>query len=247
MSDAVWSRLADAFPADAVAWVPVEVDDAGEEVRVVPRLAPESLRARFDEAAGVAGWSVAYAALDGGAIACHLSVAGATKGAVAPPALVGGAAATAAAALAAAAELCGARPPFAPGASAWVACDPETRLPLHPPDLAPERPGAPAVRRPDVATPEAPAAASATAAPASAPTHADAAPPVEKPAGQQMIDRLVERLKLEGQGLAAARLLVRYGGYGKDPDAARELYAQLRALLRAAPVAAGGRPDAGAA
>jgi hypothetical protein len=55
-----------------------------------------------------------------------------------------------------------------------------------------------------------------------------------------MIDRLVERLKDEGQGLAAARLLVRYGGYGKDPDAARELYAQLRELLRSAPAASGG-------
>jgi hypothetical protein len=46
-----------------------------------------------------------------------------------------------------------------------------------------------------------------------------------------MIDRLVERLKEEGQGLAAARLLVKHGGYGNDPAAARELYAQLRALL----------------
>jgi hypothetical protein len=58
------------------------------------------------------------------------------------------------------------------------------------------------------------------------------APVAEKPTGQQMIDRLVDRLKVEGQGLAAARLLVRYGGYGKDPDTARELYAQLRVLLR---------------
>jgi len=50
--------------------------------------------------------------------------------------------------------------------------------------------------------------------------------------GLRMIDRLVERLKDEGQGLAAARLLVRFGGYGKDPEAARELYGALRALLK---------------
>jgi hypothetical protein len=63
--------------------------------------------------------------------------------------------------------------------------------------------------------------------------------PAAKPTGQQMIDRLVERLKGEGQGLAAARLLVKHGGYGKDPEAARELYAQLRELLLAAPAAEG--------
>jgi hypothetical protein len=48
----------------------------------------------------------------------------------------------------------------------------------------------------------------------------------------QLIDRLLARLRDEGQGLAAARLVVRYGGYGKDPEAARELYGELRALLK---------------
>ena len=62
-----------------------------------------------------------------------------------------------------------------------------------------------------------------------------------------MIDRLVDRLKDEGQGLAAARLLVRYGGYGKDPDTARELYAQLRVLLRGEAAAAGGAASGGPA
>lgn len=51
-----------------------------------------------------------------------------------------------------------------------------------------------------------------------------------------MIDRLIERLKAEGQGLAAARILVKHGGYGKDPQAARELYGELRDLLRAGSV-----------
>jgi hypothetical protein len=52
-----------------------------------------------------------------------------------------------------------------------------------------------------------------------------------KPEGQQAIDRLVERLRAEGNGLETARLLVRYGGYGSDPQAARELYGKLRELL----------------
>ena len=52
-----------------------------------------------------------------------------------------------------------------------------------------------------------------------------------KPAGQQAIDRLVERLGGEGKGLEVAKLVTRYGGYGDDPEAAKELYSQLRALL----------------
>lgn len=57
-------------------------------------------------------------------------------------------------------------------------------------------------------------------------------PPLsEKPAGQQAIDRLVERLRQEGKGLEAAKLVMNYGGYGEDAEAARELYSKLRALL----------------
>lgn len=52
-----------------------------------------------------------------------------------------------------------------------------------------------------------------------------------KPDGHQVIDRLVERLREEGLGADAARLVTSYGGYGGDPDASRELYAKLRALL----------------
>ena len=46
-----------------------------------------------------------------------------------------------------------------------------------------------------------------------------------------MIDRLIDRLRDRGLGLQAARILVRHGGYGKDPRAARELYGELRQLL----------------
>jgi hypothetical protein len=54
----------------------------------------------------------------------------------------------------------------------------------------------------------------------------------EKPAGQQAIDKLIERLREQGQGLEAAKLLIRYGGYGQNPEAARELYSKLRDLLK---------------
>ncbi len=254
MSDAVWPRLAAPFGGEAVAWVPVEVADAGDEVRVVALVAGDALRERFDRTVGIGGWGVAYAPLDAGAIACHVTVAGVTKGAVAAAALAGGPAATAEVAFARAAELFGLRAPLPSGAAGWVPCDPETLQPLHLPevDLASSAPGAgegatvagPAVApEPSAAKPTAVGVASGTSeAPAAA-----VQPPAEKPTGQQMIDRLVDRLKDEGQGLAAARLLVRYGGYGKDPDTARELYAQLRVLLRGEGAATGGAAGGGPA
>lgn len=255
MSDAVWPRLAAPFGGEAVAWVPVEVADAGDEVRVVALVASDALRERFDRTVGIAGWGVAYAPLDAGAIACHVTVAGVTKGAVAAAALAGGPAATAEVAFARAAELFGLRAPLPSGATGWVPCDPETRQPLHLPelDLASSAPGAgdgdavagpTAAPEPNAATPTAVGVASGAS---EAPAAAAATPPAEKPTGQQMIDRLVDRLKDEGQGLAAARLLVRYGGYGKDPDTARELYAQLRVLLRGEGAATGGATGGGPA
>lgn len=210
----------------------VEVGDAGDEVRVVPRVGASALHARLDAAHGSRGWSVSYAAMPGEAIACHLLVEGVTKGAVAGPALVGGAEATAAIAFARAASLFGAAPAWPADASAWVACDPETLEPLHAP-VRPESGAGPVAAPPSVTGAAAPADVPAPA-PAGVVGVEDAlleAP--AKPEGQQMIDRLIERLKAQGQGLAAARILVKHGGYGKDPQAARELYAALRQLLLA--------------
>lgn len=61
-----------------------------------------------------------------------------------------------------------------------------------------------------------------------------AIPEAEKSAGRQAIERLLERLKASGAGREAAALIVQYGGYGRNPEASRELYAKLRALLQEA-------------
>jgi len=42
---------------------------------------------------------------------------------------------------------------------------------------------------------------------------------------------LVARLREAGKGREAAALVVKYGGYGADPEATRKLYGELRALL----------------
>ncbi len=56
-----------------------------------------------------------------------------------------------------------------------------------------------------------------------------AAPP--KSSAQELIDRLIARLREQGKGKEAATLVVRYGGYGNDPETTKKLYGELRALL----------------
>jgi hypothetical protein len=240
------ASLAEPFGDDDLAWTVVEVGDGGDEVRVTPRVGVGALHARLDAVCGVRGWSVSYTPMPGDAVACHLVIDGVTKGVVSAPGLVGGAEVTAAIAFAQAAARFGAVPPWPPEASAWVACDPATYEPLHAPVEAPaNREGGVAHGSLGAlidggaadAAPSPDAAPSADAAPAGVSAAPDAAasaaelPAAAKPEGQQMIDRLIERLKAQGQGLAAARILVRHGGYGKEPQAARELYAELRQLL----------------
>lgn len=56
--------------------------------------------------------------------------------------------------------------------------------------------------------------------------------PQSKPEPQELIDRLMERLKESGMGKQAAQVITKYGGYGKTPDETRRLYGELRALLK---------------
>ncbi len=82
----------------------------------------------------------------------------------------------------------------------------------------------------DAAADEAAAAYTATDDPRSG---AGAAHPMAsvRHEGQQVIERLMERLGAEGLGKEAARVVVEHGGYGRTPDEARDLYRKLRALL----------------
>ena len=67
--------------------------------------------------------------------------------------------------------------------------------------------------------------------PVEAPRPAAAASEPKKPSAQELIDKLVARLREAGKGREAAALVVKYGGYGADPEATRKLYGELRALL----------------
>ena len=242
VSDAPWTRLAAAFRVSDVAWTVVAMEEPGDAAVVTPRLRPEAIRGRLDEACGLEGWSLAFEPFAGGAVGCTLSIGQVRKSAVVDASPLG-AAATADAALADAAALFGLVPPVARHEQR-VAFDPEARVPLHEPAfdaidaIDAIEPGEAGVQ---VGTGAEPAAVAAREA-ASAVQAGDALGAADlqaegerarglSPEALRMIDRLVDRLKQQGHGLAAARLLNRYGGYGKDAAAARELYGELRALL----------------
>ena len=243
-----WEQLAAPFPRDALSWRVLELSEDGLRARVKPQVRVEALIARLDEVASPSGWSNVYAPVGGGALCCTLTVMDVTKSVVvALPGNTGrgeDAETRADDALARAAERFGMRPPVDTEASYWVDYDAEAGEPLYEPDTgfssAPQaeaapseavRPPAPPSPQPDV--PQKPQAADPTNETADGPIEEtpQPTPPAAKSAGQQAIDRLVDRLKEEGRGLEAARLLNTYGGYGGNPAAARELYAKLRALL----------------
>ncbi|AEV15807.1 MAG: Rad52/Rad22 family DNA repair protein [Thermus sp.] len=54
----------------------------------------------------------------------------------------------------------------------------------------------------------------------------------EKPEAYRLIDQLLERLKEKGLGREAARIVTKYGGYGKTPEETKRLYGELRSLLK---------------
>lgn len=198
------------FPVQTVTWRIQELAPDGRTARVSALLSAEALIARLDEVLGRYGWSLSYRRFGNG-VGCELLIDGVTKSAIVEP--VRGtedAEECGRSALARAAELFGMLPPAEMRESRWVDYDPDEDVALVP-ELAVEE------SHPSVG-------------PVSADTDSEPIEPV-KPEGQQAIDRLVERLKADGSGLAAARLLVKYGGYGSDPEAARELYGKLRELL----------------
>ena len=68
-------------------------------------------------------------------------------------------------------------------------------------------------------------------APPGARREAPPKPETAKPSAQELIDRLIARLREAGKGREAAALVVKYGGYGSDPETTKKLYGELRALL----------------
>jgi hypothetical protein len=198
------------FAGGDVEWRVVALSSEGNEATVRPQLRFEAVLQRLDEILSISGWSSRYHAI-GEAVACELTIGAVTKSAVAESAHVDKSTASKDA-FVYAAELFGLVPPVNRTESYHVEYDPETKTPLYEPELTS------GVER------------SRVQEAASSPTQPSQEPPA-KSAGQQAIDKLVERLEAQGRGKEVAKLIVQYGGYGQNPEAARELYGKLRALL----------------
>jgi hypothetical protein len=216
MSNESFNNLLAPFTPSDIEWRVVAAI-AESEANVRPQLRFESVRQRLDDALGVAGWSCRYLAL-GEAVACELVIGTVSKSAVAESLHVDKSTASRDA-FVYAAELYGMLPGVDRFASYQVDYDAETKTALFDPETL--------VDPETLADPETPSEVQ---------PRSEASPelPVQetpKSAGQQAIDKLVERLEAAGKGKDVAKLVVKYGGYGQNPDAARELYSKLRALL----------------
>jgi len=236
-----WARLAAPFPAPALAWCVVKLDPTAGTALLEPVVAEAAVTERLDATVGPQGWSKRYRPLGADAVACELELLGVSKSAVASS--FGGVVdmlRVSGWACGRAAALFGLRPPAAE--AAWVDFDTETGEPLY----LPEQPGgtadasAPATANaatpavePSAVEPSAvePAEAEPTAGDARSGADASGSDAEARSEGQQVIERLVERLKDEGLGRQAASLVVEFGGYGRTPEEARELYRRLRELL----------------
>lgn len=241
MQGAEWARLSHPFPAEAFGWHVVELSSDRTQARLAPYLVTAAVRARLDEVCGPAGWSFQLAPLGSTALVCNLTVAGVTRAAVAqlPAAAFAGGEAAAGAEAGVLAEvalshclaLFGVTLPAAAD-DGWVDFDPEANEPLFTPltlvagAAAPVGAGAGAVD-----TVDAVASAAAQQGPAAPLSEATTAVEEPRPDGHLVIDRLLERLKAEGLGKEAAKLVVTHHGYGRTPEEGRELYRKLRELL----------------
>lgn len=236
-----WDALAAPFAPTELAWRLVKLSPDNLSAQVRPQLPLAAVTRRLDDVLGRGGWSYSFGALGERGLSCTLWIGEVHRAAVVAYRGTQDAATqdgptpdvaeTAEDALVAAAACFGLRPSVVLGELPWVDYDPEQGQPLYDPDLSglesdpleATSESLPSVPPPTEPLPAEPFAAAPSSPPA----------PEEKPksAGQQAIDKLLERLRAEGKGLEAAKLLNAYGGYGSDVQAARELYAKLRALL----------------
>ncbi|MCO5175054.1 MAG: hypothetical protein M9914_12795 [Trueperaceae bacterium] len=237
------ARLAPPLTSDALRWHVAEVEPGGARVRLEPYAAREAVAERLDAACGRWGWSFTLEPMGASALVANLTVAGVTRSDVVAVPVVAAAAPPGGAlpegspysrlgelALARCASQFGLRLPYVEEApDYWVDFDPETGEALFEPEPVPASLAQGASRARSTAYVGTEPLASMKAEPgADGEVERQA---VSNPSGHDVIERLVERLNDEGLGKEAAKLVVRYGGYGRTPEESRELYGQLRAVL----------------
>ncbi len=204
-----WHKLAEAFPLGEIQWRVEALSEDKHQALVVPFVEVEAVLKRLDETVGIEGWQDQYEVLSIAqtvAVKCRLSILEVSKEDV-------GEGPTLKTAFADALKRAACK--FGVGRyllleQHWVDHDPESGE-FASPDESSQKP------------------AEAGSAPES-----QVSEPLEpaKPEPQELIDRLIERLKENGLGKQAAMIVSKHGGYGKTSDDTRRLYSELRALLK---------------
>lgn len=205
-----WHKLAEPFQVGLVQWRVEALSKDKHQALVVPYVDVAAVLERLDTVVGIEGWQDQYEVISSEtkpiAVKCRLSILEISKEDVGEG--QGFKAAFADALRRAALKFGIGR--YLNQEQCWVDHDPETGQFAAPQSgEAPKTSGATAVSQPET-------------------------PPIDppKPEPQELIDRLIERLKENGLGKQAALIVTKYGGYGKTSDDTRRLYAELRALLK---------------
>ncbi len=214
MNSDAWEILAEPFAAGEVQWRVEALSKDKRRAMVVPYIDARSVLDRLDEAVGPEGWQDTYEVLvaqEGSfAVRCRLSVLGVSKEDVGEGESLKAAFSDA---LKRAAVKFGVGRYLYRLEKQWVDHDPDSGR-FTPPQLE------------------------ARSHPQAQPPRGGHAEPqevlaeVEKPEPQELIDRLIDRLKEMGMGKEVARIVMKYQGYGKNLDETRQLYGELRSLLK---------------
>ena len=219
MQNQAWAQLTANFPVQATEWRVIGLSEDKQQARVRAQLYASAVTERLDTILGKTGWSNAFTVMSD-AVGCALTIGEVTKSSMLPLLRTVDGSTRAQDALVEAALLFGMQPPFDTEAVHTVDYDADAGAILFEPEAEPRL-------QQEIAS-EAPLA----------PPRVSSSAPGDKPEGQKMIDRLVERLKQDGLGFEAAKLLIDFEGYGDSPETSRELYSKLRALLKS-----GGEPS----
>lgn len=219
-----WSKLSEPFPASEVQWRVEALSKDKRRAMVVPYVDARTVLDRLDEVVGPEGWQDHYEVLvekEGNyAVKCRLTLLEVSKEDVGEGDSLKAAFSDA---LKRAAVKFGVGRYLYRLEKQWVDHDPATghfgvpRLePGHPENLPELHPSAVLEELPE----------------AKPLGESEAETPPAKPEPQELIHRLIDRLKELGMGKEVARIVMKYQGYGSSPEETKRLYGELRALLK---------------
>lgn len=225
MQHEVWARLTSPFSSEALAWIVAEIEPGAGRARVEPAWSSQAVSERLDQQLGRGGWSFALSSVGAAGVIGALSIGSTTRSAALGAERGVPLEQLAELAFARCAQQFGITPSFElEHETYWVDYDSEAKQAVYDPEPVLKQAHQQGVEPPFEDRRAQPAQdRDAGGAPADAEREASSE-------ALAMIERLIDRLKAEGLGKEAARLVATH--HGATAEQARELYTRLRALLK---------------